>query len=278
MPRFIFASNYGKVPLDLAPWPLPGRRRASISSFGFGGTNVHVILESIESYRNDDRQSGLNGSGNKIERTEQIRLTNGHENGIITNGYHAHNGDTAGNCVTKKSSPTYRTNGMSSNVEVGLANDEHETSAQIQRKIFVLTASHKESARAQIESLSNYLKDKKDVDETFFDNLAFTLATRRSMLEWRAAVSASTSKELEEALNVDLAAKVAKASQPSIGFIFTGQGAQWPCMGRELLDYPVFASAMREADEHLQYIGADWSLIGEILNHGSLMFEQLTSK
>ncbi|KAK1676294.1 beta-ketoacyl synthase domain-containing protein [Colletotrichum godetiae] len=40
-----------KIPQELTPWPqvAPGQsRRASVNSFGFGGTNAHIILESYE--------------------------------------------------------------------------------------------------------------------------------------------------------------------------------------------------------------------------------------
>ena len=36
------------LPAQLSPWPLPGRRYAGVSSFGFGGTNSHVVLEEAE--------------------------------------------------------------------------------------------------------------------------------------------------------------------------------------------------------------------------------------
>ncbi|KAI9736149.1 MAG: Type I Iterative PKS [Cirrosporium novae-zelandiae] len=39
-----------KIPLEPLPWPSTEVRRASINNFGYGGSNVHVILESTETY------------------------------------------------------------------------------------------------------------------------------------------------------------------------------------------------------------------------------------
>src|SRR5690606_2819154 len=34
-----------EIPTEARPWSAPGRRIAGVSSFGFGGTNVHVVIE-----------------------------------------------------------------------------------------------------------------------------------------------------------------------------------------------------------------------------------------
>jgi acyl transferase domain-containing protein/NADPH:quinone reductase-like Zn-dependent oxidoreductase len=47
--------------------------------------------------------------------------------------------------------------------------------------------------------------------------------------------------------------------------VFTGQGAQWYAMGRELITtYPVFGASIKEADAILKDLGADWSLMEEL--------------
>lgn len=51
---------------------------------------------------------------------------------------------------------------------------------------------------------------------------------------------------------------------PRIGFIFTGQGAQWYAMGIELVGrYEVFRNTLYSADSHFKSLGASWSLLGD---------------
>lgn len=39
-----------EVPTRLTPWPTDGLRRASINSFGYGGSNAHVIIDDAMNY------------------------------------------------------------------------------------------------------------------------------------------------------------------------------------------------------------------------------------
>lgn len=102
-------------------------------------------------------------------------------------------------------------------------------------------------------------------DEEMMNRLAFTLCCRRSLLEWREAVVASTLSELSLALANIASDRPRPSGNSTIGFVFTGQGAQWFAMGRELLSYPAFSEVMLQADRILSGFGAAWSLLGMLL-------------
>ena len=122
-------------------------------------------------------------------------------------------------------------------------------------------------------NVASYLADKNDIgDEEIMDRLAFTLGHRRSLLEWREAVSASTVSELSNALSSTDGNYTRPSGKPTLGFAFTGQGAQWFAMGRELLYYPVFAESLQESDRILAGLGAKWSLLGRNLVHCAMRY------
>ena len=59
------------------------------------------------------------------------------------------------------------------------------------------------------------------------------------------------------------------SDEPTIGFIFTGQGAQWAKMGVELERYPIFRDSVEESDKFLRSaLGCKWSAREEIRREG----------
>ncbi|KAM0256727.1 hypothetical protein ACHAQJ_004795 [Trichoderma viride] len=49
-PKIDFENWKVKVPTEMLDWPIPGIRRVSVNSFGFGGSNAHVVVDEAPGY------------------------------------------------------------------------------------------------------------------------------------------------------------------------------------------------------------------------------------
>ncbi|MGW3916437.1 type I polyketide synthase, partial [Streptomyces sp. NPDC005070] len=115
---------------------------------------------------------------------------------------------------------------------------------------WVLSARSDEALRAQAGRLLSFL-DAAGVEgaEVRAEDVAFSLATSRAVLERRAAVVGEELGEFRQGLEAlaSGAAPVGGAIGGKVGFLFSGQGSQRIGMGRELYaSYPVFAAAYDE--------------------------------
>lgn len=100
-------------------------------------------------------------------------------------------------------------------------------------------------------------------NQEFLEDLAHTMNSSRTAMDWRLAVTARDLETLADSLDLQKLRPRRVVPHPRIGFVFTGQGAQWFAMGRELIGkYRVFRSSLLSADNHFKKLGASWSPIG----------------
>ena len=147
----------------------------------------------------------------------------------------------------------------------GMTNGDTNQGFEEERRVFVLSAFSELSGKRQAKALGEYL-DKSGFEHPseVLGDLAFTLSEHRSVWPWKAAFSATSVSQLAEAVTSDSFRFTRSPEAKGLGFVFTGQGAQWHGMGRELIEkYPVFRRSLDLADQHLRSLGAPWSLSGE---------------
>lgn len=173
------------------PEPIPGVRRVSVNSFGYGGANAHIILEGASS--------------------------------IV---------------------PNYVRNYSSR--DLGNHSNPHDG-----QQLLVFSANEKISLKRNIEELSKVAWNYSRLD------LAHTLAAGRGRFRERAYVlSSNNSWSIEKAI-------ISTAPQaPGICMVFTGQGAQWPGMGAELMQFNAFSRRIKELEKILESIGEKLPIAG----------------
>ncbi|NUS42407.1 MAG: SDR family NAD(P)-dependent oxidoreductase, partial [Mycobacteriaceae bacterium] len=113
--------------------------------------------------------------------------------------------------------------------------------------LLVLSGKTEAAARDQAARLSAHLADNPELSPM---DVGYTLARGRAHHEYRAAAAGGSREELAASLDALALGRGAVRHAPAgakAAFLFTGQGSQYPGMGRELYaGFPVFTAALDE--------------------------------
>lgn len=143
-------------------------------------------------------------------------------------------------------------------------------SSTVSPRLFVLSANTQQSLKSMIDAHYHWVEQNPEVP---LADLAYTLSHRRSILPWRVSCVAESQPSLLDGLRQSIATPPTQSSprHADVIFVFTGQGAQWAGMGRELLleetPSPVFRDSIRASRDMLLKLGATWDLEAELLNN-----------
>ncbi|KXH57054.1 fatty acid synthase S-acetyltransferase [Colletotrichum nymphaeae SA-01] len=236
-PKIRFEDWNLKVPTSLTPFPASkgkyGVRRISVNSFGYGGTNAHAIVDDAASYL---------------------------KSRAVVNGLHF-------------------TRAIGGHRELATDRGKFQSAAMAPRtmkRLYPITSQDRNGLSRTKKALALYLKSQpvtslSEVQQiNLLQDVAFTLSKKRSLFQWKtyAAASSSSVQDFARVLEEKDAsvAETLSSSAPRLGFVFTGQGAQWPAMGMELFEtYDVFRDSIQSADAYLRdELGCQWSAIQEL--------------
>ncbi|PSN59370.1 lovastatin nonaketide synthase [Corynespora cassiicola Philippines] len=236
-PRLTLAEWNIALPSETMRWPEKGQRRISVNSFGFGGANAHVILDDAYHYLADRGLVG-NHSTTLNETDDEAASDSG---------------------VSSMGSVTPSDEGI------------------LTKQLFVFSTKDQAGIQRLASSYASYLDtaaiaDKEDF--RFLSNLAHTLSLRRSHLDFRSFAVASSRKELSTKLSKGLL-KLPRSSRQYQNpvFVFTGQGAQWPGMGAQLISHSIFQESIQASQSYLKVLGCRWNIVEE-LEKDSIHFPQ----
>ncbi|RYP67274.1 hypothetical protein DL769_005813 [Monosporascus sp. CRB-8-3] len=214
------------------PWPKVGVRRASVNSFGLGGTNAHVVLEDVQGFLH-----------RWMEQPPTLEL------GFPLSPFRS-------TCVGNA--------GMTNGSTHGVHPPQHIRPNT--KRILVLSAYDEEGVSRTIARLAEYAEASLQEDEShrgedYMADLLYTLNERRTTFDWR------TFCLVDDSLG-SLPAAVRQAQRPtrvsaapkSLRFVFTGQGANWPGMALDLMKYPLFEERIAQAGKFFMSLGSEWNL------------------
>ncbi|KAF2490386.1 reducing type I polyketide synthase [Lophium mytilinum] len=284
-----------KFPLQPTKWPTKGLRRASVNSFGFGGTNAHVILDDALHYLQSRRLVGHHNTVEYPENDEEegcvsgtATAANGHSFSSSSNGLRKHHLPNNGH-NTVESSPSKRFKRLNADPDTksainhslpsdsrtitanGLDNhmqsDDTLDSLGNPPKLIVLSAMDKDTLQRQAKAHIQYVQSRlKGISMPDLDlgDFSYTTLARRNYFPWRSFAVVDTQDSLAH-LESRLSSTQRSIPEPSLCIVFTGQGAQYP--GRELLcleRFDVYKESLMRAEFYMQKLGCRWKLREEL--------------
>ncbi|KAI0016815.1 hypothetical protein F4780DRAFT_797307 [Xylariomycetidae sp. FL0641] len=280
-----------EVPQESIPWPSEGLRRVSLNSFGFGGTNTHVVLDDARHYLQARGLSGTNCTvaSAKIASPKGDTHTNGvtHTASPVAPTYTNGNGALQASEDKSNANSIKNSNGIKGTQNLrctdgalqrngnsklspsadrnGTTQFKGEGSNDLPCKLLVWSAADERAVDRMIRDYSSFYTVDVAPDAGKVAKLAYTLGARRTRMLWRAfAVVNSDSGQYDAELPV--VKPVRSSAEAGLALVFTGQGAQYAQMGHELLQYPIFATTLTQVNEIYQTLGCRWSVFDELCN------------
>ncbi|OQE46634.1 hypothetical protein PENCOP_c001G00206 [Penicillium coprophilum] len=249
-----------QFPRVVTPWPGHGLRRASVSSFGVGGTNAHVIMEDAYHYL---QSHNLEGTHCTVSPAPDVVANdpNSCMEGSVKESDSPGQQENLYKRSQKKAQPQEH-----SLLQVSMKVNKEKS---FPTRSFIWSSSDEDGLNRIFNQFHSWLRDRSDIEseDQFLANLAYTLTQKRTQFSWRSFVNASSLAELLERLaeGPKFVRHMRPSKTPMLGFIFTGQGAQWAGMGKELLRFPVFRESFDDANRYLRSIGNTYDIKEELL-------------
>lgn len=141
--------------------------------------------------------------------------------------------------------------------------------AKVLPQVFIISGASEKSCRLFAANLADFLAQPatSTIEKHWLDKLAYTL-NRRAIHKHRVSLVANTAEVLLSKLQV-LSGRPIPASRirkkTRLAFVFSGQGAQYYNMGRELINaIPRFTSSLERANRQLASLGCTWDLMEEL--------------
>ncbi|MEH2032454.1 MAG: beta-ketoacyl synthase N-terminal-like domain-containing protein, partial [Nostoc sp.] len=210
------------IPTDSMAWVRGEKPRlAGVSSFGFSGTNAHVILEEAPLKEQASRRAGEQASRRAEEQGRS-------DNGISP--------------LPLRPSAPLPLRPSTPHPLCPLASSERPL------HLFSLSAKSETALLQLALAYRTYLETAPELE---LADVCFSANTGRSHFEYRMAIVAGSTKELVEQLAMTISS--GRVYEPEITFLFTGQGSQYVGMGQQLYQtQPTFRKALQECDEILR--------------------------
>jgi acyl transferase domain-containing protein/aryl carrier-like protein len=232
-PAIDFGGLRLRVPVRCEDWPVSdGPATAGVNSFGYGGTNAHIVLQEAPS---DDKVTRRQG-----DKVTSLEDGNGQHKDPQTEGADVFHSP----CHLVTLSPCHLL----------------PLSARSPQALRALAGVWKQFLDGCPEDISLHdLAGNAALRRSHHDHrLAVVAHSRKELAEQLAAFAAG-----ESAPGV-CSDRITDDRHPRLAFVCSGQGPQWWAMGRQLLEQePIFRATIERCDEIVRQLGP-WSLLDEL--------------